>query len=376
MPEAKNASFLEHFGDLPDPRVERQKRHKLIDILTITLCAVICGAEGWTDVEDFGKAKHDWLKSFLDLPNGIPSHDTFGRVFSALCPKAFQQAFVNWVEAIRQQFHGEIINVDGKCLRGSHDQALGKNAIQMVSAWSTSNRLVLGQVKTEAKSNEITAIPELLQSLALTGCIVTIDAAGCQKKIAEQIIKQGSDYVLALKGNQGTLHDDVIDYFETAAQDGFKGIDHQYWEQTDKGHGRIEVRRYWVITDLEWLNHKEKWKGLNLIGRVESERHIGDQVSSEKRYYIASMNGEAKPFAEAVRGHWGIENSLHWCLDVSFGEDASRVRKGYASENLAVVRHISLNLIKQEKTSKRGVKARRKLAAWDNAYLQRILGFG
>ena len=258
-------------------------------------------------------------------------------------------------------------------MRGSHDRANGKTAIQMVSAWATESNLVLGQVKTDDKSNEITAIPELLRSLALKGCIVTIDAAGCQKKIANQIREQDADYVLALKGNQSGLHQDAIDFFKIAQADGFKGIEYDYFEETNGGHGRVEVRRCWTLTQSNWLTNLKPWRDLNALTMIEAERHIGEKVSVEQRYYISSLLGDAKQMAKAVRGHWGIENSLHWCLDVAMGEDASRARTGNSATNFAVIRHVALNLLKAEKTSKLGIKAKSKACGWDHAYLLKVL---
>jgi len=369
-----NTSLLEPFEKVEDPRVERQMRHELIDVIGVALCAVICGAQCWTEIEQFGNAKKDWLQTFLKLPNGIPSHDTFGRVFAAINPVDFQSAFVNWVKDVNGVFNDEIIAVDGKCLRGSHDRASGKAAIYMVSAWATNNRLVLGQVMTDEKSNEITAIPELLHSLVIKDCIITIDAAGCQKKSAAQIREQGGDYVLALKGNQSNLHQDTIDYFEIASKDKFKGIQHDYFEETDGGHGRVEVRRYWTLTQPDWLAGIEAWRDISMLGMVEAERHVGEKISVEKRYYIASLKGDAKQFAKAVRGHWGIENRLHWCLDVGMGEDAYRSREGNSAANFAVLRHAALNLLKVDKTKKIGIKAKGKTCGWDHGYLLRILG--
>lgn len=366
-------SIREHFASLPEPRIDRQKRHDLIDIVSITICAVIAGAEAWTDVEAFGKAKEPWFRSFLELPNGIPSHDTFGRFFSLLDPQAFQKAFTQWVQAVNEVLKGQVIAVDGKCLRRSHDRHDNQSAIYMVSAWASANELVLGQVKTDEKSNEITAIPKLLQALEISGCIVTIDAAGCQKKIAAQIRSQEADYILALKGNQGNLRDHVEDYFTAALAHDFRGIAHDYLETTDGGHGRVEVRRHWTIDEFGGFPGKAAWKDLRTIGMVESERHIDDEVTTERRYYIASLTSDAKQFAAGVRAHWGVENALHWSLDVSFREDDCRVRKGYASENFATVRHIALNLLKKDKSFKRGLKAKRLRAGWDNDYLIKVL---
>ena len=373
MQEKKPVAIVEHFKDIEDPRIERGKLHNLIDIIAIAICAVICGADTWEDIELFGETKQEWLKQFLELPNGIPSHDTFGRVFSIISPVEFQRSFLNWIKAISESIEREVVAIDGKTSRRSYDKSKGKGAIHMVSAWATANRVVLGQVKTEDKSNEITAIPELLDILALNGCIVTIDAMGCQKNISAKIIEKGADYVLALKGNQGILHEDIKLFFQDAKETSFKDIHHDFYETIDGDHGRIETRRYSIVSDIEWLEGKADWKEIKSIGMVESEREIGDKVTKETRYYISSLPSNAKLFGDAVRKHWGIENSLHWVLDVVFREDECRIRKGHAAENFAVLRHIALNLIREEKSIKRGAKGKRLKAGWDNDYLSKIL---
>jgi predicted transposase YbfD/YdcC len=369
------ASIAEHFKQVKDPR-DLSVDHLLIEIITIALCGVICGADNWVEIEQFGKAKEKWLRTFLRLPNGIPSHDTFGRVFRVIDPEQFQSSFVSWIEAISQITAGQIIAIDGKRLRRSHDGRLGKAAIHMVSAWASANRLVIGQVKTDEKSNEITAIPQLLELLALKGCIVTIDAMGCQTNIARLIIAAEGDYVLALKGNQGTLHRDVQDLVAYAQQINFRDVAHDFHQTVEKNHGRLEIRRHWTLSDPEFMTFVDpggKWTGLQSIGLVEAQRTIADQTSIEHRYYISSLPGDAAQFAQAVRTHWEIENKVHWLLDVAFQEDLSRVRTGYGAENFAVLRHMALNLLRHETSVKCGIKAKRLKAGWNEDYLLKVL---
>jgi predicted transposase YbfD/YdcC len=341
---------------------------------------VICGADSWVEVERFGHAKEDWLRTFLGLPNGIPCHDTFGRVFARLDPQAFERCFLNWVRSLAGEAAAQVVAIDGKTLRRSHDHSAGTAALHMVSAWATASRLVLGQVAVAAKSNEITAIPALLRVLDLQGATVTIDAMGCQTAIARAIREREADYVLALKDNHPTLAAAVADTFSLARANDFADLaptQHAYVQTIDKGHGRVEVRRYWTISDpalLTYLDPQGAWAGLRSIGLVEAERRIGSTVTVESRYYLCSLGGEVRAFASAARGHWGVENGLHWILDIAFREDESRVRVGHGAHNLGVLRHIALNLLRQERTAKCGVKAKRLMAGWDESYLLKVLG--
>lgn len=369
----KSPSIETHFKGLSDPR-HHNRQHKLIDIMTIAICASICGADTFKQIEDFGKAKKKWLKRFLDLPFGIPSHDTFGRVFALLDPKEFQRCFIDWVQMVQETLGRQTVAVDGKTLRRSFDTDSGKKAIHMVSAWASENGFVMGQIKTDEKSNEITAIPQLLRMLELSGCIITIDAMGCQKKIAESIIKKDADYLFSLKGNHSDLHDDVKTFFDGCLKENFKDTNYDYHETIDGSHGRIETRKFWTSSDIDWLYGKRLWPGLKTIGMVESERQTGDERSKERRFFISSLDNDAKIFANAVRNHWGIENGLHWTLDIAFREDESRIRKDHAPENFAVLRHISLNLLKAEKTFKGSIKTKRLMAGWETSYLEKVIG--
>jgi predicted transposase YbfD/YdcC len=368
------ASIWEHFSVIPDPRVDRTKLHKLEDILVIVLCAVICGAETWVDIVDFAKAKETWLRTFLELPHGIPSHDTFGRVFAALDVRAFEQAFQSWIFDLAGTSEGKLIAIDGKTIRRSLDRASGRAAIHLVSAWVHENHAVFGQLAVEGKSNEITAIPKLLEMLNLKKATVTIDAMGCQKDIAQKVVDRGGQYVLAVKANQETLHEDLRLFLDDAIERDFRGIAHDSYEQTEKGHGRLETRRCWTTGQVEWLRQRHDWPGLQSIAVVDRRRQIGQEVTTERRYFISSLPGHtAQRIGQAVRNHWSVENGLHWSLDLCFAEDQSRARIGNAAENLSRVRRLALTLLKQETTAKVGIKAKRLMAGWDEKYLVRVL---
>jgi len=371
---SSNITLISEFSKINDPRLDRQKLHKLVDIFAITVCAVICGANTWNEIAQYGQSKHDWLKTFLELPNGIPSHDTIRRVFIIIDPEEFRTAFIDWVASIRPLLPETVIAVDGKTLRRSHDKTNGKSAIHVVSAWASDANMVLGQIKTDEKSNEITAIPELLDLLDISGTTITIDAMGCQKKIAEKIIDKGADYALALKKNHGDLYDDVELFFHSVKKAKPKEIPRSYFDSVEGDHGRVEIRRHWVISDIDWIADRPLWKGLQGIGMVERERHIKDHISCETSYYLLSQKLDAEEFAKKVRAHWGIENKLHWVLDVSFREDECRKRAGNAAENFAIVRHIATNLLKQENSMKKSINVKRLRAGWDNSYLMKVLG--
>jgi predicted transposase YbfD/YdcC len=375
MAASPGSTIIDHFATLTDPRVERTKEHQLLDILTIALCAIISGADEWVAMEAYGNAKREWFATFLALPNDIPSHDTFGRVFAALDPDQFQHCFLAWVQSAVALTEGSVIACDGKTARRSHDRGAGKAAVHMVSAWASANRLVLGQIAVEEKSNEITALPALLNLLMLKGCIVTIDAMGCQTAIARTIIEREADYVLALKENQETLYHEVVHLFADADATDGADYDRDHAQTVDSGHGRVEIRRYQTISDPVTLAHLDPdaaWAGLRAIGMVEAERREKGKVSRERRYYLTSL-GEAATFGRAVRGHWGIENGLHWVLDIAFREDESRARAGASAANLVVLRHIALNLLKKEQTAKVGIKNKRLKAGWDERYLLKVI---
>lgn len=381
-PKLAKASLVAHFAPMRDPRIKRRKEHELIDILVIAVCTLLCGGEGFNDMEDFGKAKYEWFKTFLKLPHGIPSHDTFNRVFAALDPQQFLDCFLRWTQSLRQAVHQEIVALDGKALRRALDK--DQSLKYVVSAWAQSNGLVLGQLKVSDKSNEITAVPELLRVLELSGCIVTTDAMGCQRKIAREIVEADADYVLALKGNQETVHEEVKAFLDhtlaerqIARPPGVKppkaAATLACLETVDKDHGRFEIRRYYQSVELDWFADRDKWEGLRSVGMVESIREIEGKSTVERRYYLSSLPLDIETFARAVRGHWGVE-SMHWMMDVCFREDQSRARAGYAAENLATLRRLALNMLKRENTKKRGIRGKQLNAGWDHAYLLRLLG--
>jgi predicted transposase YbfD/YdcC len=377
MAENPIGSIEENFAGVEDPRIERKKLHKLLDIIVIAICGVICGADNWVDIEMFGIKKEIWLRQFLELPNGIPSHDTFGRVFGLLKADQFQQCFYEWVKAVNQVTKGQVIAVDGKQLRGSLDNYLGKGAIYMVNAWANTNQVALGQRKVDAKSNEITAIPELLAMLEITGCIITIDAMGCQTEIAQQIVARQGDYVLAVKENQGHLYEDIAYLFELylKEENPLSFLD-GYHKTVDKDHGRIEIRQCWTLAADRYqqsVRRLAEWEQVHSLVLIVSERRIGQQVTTQARYFISSLKPDPIKLLEAVRSHWGVENSLHWVLDVVFDEDHSRIRKDNAPQNIAVIRQMALNLLKNEKTAKGGIQAKRLQAAWDENYLLKVL---
>ena len=366
--------LLRFFDEIQDPRMDRTKLHLLSDMLVITLCAVICGADNWTEIELFGKAKLEWLRTFLALPNGIPSHDTFGRVFSLLDPDQLERCFRRMTAALAESTGGKLIAIDGKTLRRSFDKASDKAAIHMVSAWSEMNHVVLGQVTTDAKSNEITAIPRLLEMLDIAGSVVTIDAMGCQKAIAEKIVGQDGHYVLQVKGNQATLHDRLQGTFDELTSGSLPQVPYSFHEEVNKGHGRVETRRIWTTEWIDWYPARSDWAGLKTFVCVESVRTVDGDISTARRYYISDLGGQdAKTMLQYVRGHWGIENKLHWSLDVSFREDDLRNRVGHSAENFSRMRRLALNLLRQDKSCKAGVNGKRLKACLEQNYLLKVL---
>lgn len=366
-------SIIDHFSSIQDPRQQSKIDYELLDILFLCVVAMVCGAEAWHDIELVGKARLSWFQSKGFLLTGVPISDTIARIISRLNPDEFRSCFIQWMASASSATQGQIVPIDGKRLRGSYDNKKGNSAIHMVSAFAAENGVVLGQIKTEAKSNEITAIPALLDLLDIKGCIVTIDAMGCQVDIAAKITDKKADYVLAVKDNQKNLSDEITDFFDCAKRHDFKGVSHDYFDEVSKGHGRVETRKYWISDCLDTLDNPEKWAGIKAIGMVESERYIKGITTIDRRYYIATLEKNAVAFAHAIRSHWGIENKLHWVLDVTFKEDSSRVRKDNGAENLAIVRHITLNIFRQDKTSKESIKGRRYMAALDSNFADKVL---
>jgi predicted transposase YbfD/YdcC len=370
------ADLITHFSNISDKRKPNGIRHKLIDIIVIAICGVICGADDWVMIEYFGNAKREWFETFLELAHGIPSHDTFGKVFALIDPKEFQASFLDWVHEIAEITRGQLIAIDGKTVRRSHDRIKGKEAIHIVSAWASQNGVVLGQVKVDDKSNEITAIPELLKMLDIQGCIVSIDAIGTQKEIISTILEQGGDYLLTVKRNQGILYDQIDLAFSVDCKNEFKDTPYDYAKKVEKSHGRIETRECWVTSDPEYIDYIDPegcWQQLRSLAIVKATRVIEGETSFQIRYFISSVNSGAARMMQLIRHHWEVENKLHWSLDVSFNEDRSRVRIGHAPENLALIRKMALNLLRQNKTKKCGAKTKRMLCAMDTNFLLEIL---
>lgn len=364
--------FFEYFMPMHDTRQEGKVRHKLIDILFIAVAATICRCDEWEEIEIWAIKNEEWLKQYLELPNGIPTWHTIKRVFDVIDPKQFEKNFTLWMKEVTESSEGEVVAIDGKTMRGTAEKAKKKSGAHIVSAWCSSNKLVLGQVKTEEKSNEITAIPELLEMLFIEGCIVTTDALGCQKAIAKKIVEKKADYVLALKENHALLYDEVEQYFKDAEENGFKEDNIQYHRTMEKGHGRIEERKYYYSTNISWMDAKKEWINLNGIGMVVRRCEINGVKTEERAYHIGSVK-TVEDYAKAVRQHWGIE-SIHWSLDVTFREDASRTRKGKAPENLAMLKRLTLNMLKKDKERypKKSLKRRRLHALLEEEYLQYI----
>lgn len=373
MPQTPAGTIADHFSDLQDPRSDN-RRHLLLDIIVIAICAAICDADTWTDVELFGQAKEQWFRKFLELPHGIPSHDTFSRVFALIDAEQFQESFRDWIAAVEERTEGEIVALDGKQLRRSHDKAEGKKAIYMVSAWASGNSLVLGQQKVDDRSNEITAVPQLLDMLEVAGCIVTTDAMNCQVETAKKVIENDADYVFVVKENQPRLLEAIQGLFDDP--DEMRWVDIDSETTVDEKHGRTETRQCWTTSDPEYLAYIASfadWPGLRSIGMIEVRRSTKEGTTVKRRYFISSLESNAKRLLHAVRTYWGIENKLHWVLDLAFREDESRIRKGNGPENSAVLRHIALNLLRREDTPKLSIRAKRKKAGWDNDYLLKVL---
>jgi|APSaa5957512576_1039674.scaffolds.fasta_scaffold30701_1 predicted transposase YbfD/YdcC len=366
------SNLITHLGTVPDPRIDRGKLHRLDEMLFVAICAIISGAEGWSDIEEFGRNKLDWLLQYVKLENGVPVDDTFARVFSKIAPKAFRKCLVDWTNSLRDVLNDQVVAIDGKTARRSHDRKRGKAAVHLVRAWATEQGVALGMVSTDVKSNEITAIPELLELLDISGAIVTIDAMGCQRDIADKIVSQGGDYLLAVKDNQRSLHEEIQDFFTVAQANEFDGVPYDYYEATDGGHGRVEHRRCWVSNSLSTIGSPQKWRGLTSIVMMECERHTGDTMSVDKHFYITSLAPDAKKIALAKRAHWGIENSCHWVLDVTFREDDSRIRRDHGAENIAILRQMAFNTLKQDKT-KISMRKRRIRAAQNDVFRSQLI---
>jgi predicted transposase YbfD/YdcC len=370
--KSKSSKLSDHFSELTDPR-RREVTYPLINIVVIAVCAVICGADDFVSIAHFGRTKKDWFAKFLDLTNGIPSHDRFNAIFAAIKPAEFEKCLLNWITTLHEVTDGQIIAIDGKTLRGSFDAASSKAAIHMVSAWATANHITLGQVQVDEKSNEITAIPKLLEILELNGSLVTIDAMGCQTEIAQAIVDAGADYVLAVKGNQPTLHEGIVNFFHDHFDDDFARTEARRHRSTNKGHGREEFRMYVICPVPDDLPDRERWADLKAIGVAMNIVYRDGKECSESRYYILSRKLTAKRFAEAVRSHWSIENNLHWQLDVTFQEDKCRIRKGHADANFSGLRRAALSLLKNDSSKKLGIKNKRLAAGWDESYLEQVL---
>jgi len=369
-------SILSYFAELDDPRIEKNQKHPLINVIAIAILGVICGADTWVDIERYGNAKQAWLGTFLDLSNGIPSHDTFGRVFRWLDAQQFQAQFIAWTQHICELTAGQVVSLDGKKLRRSHDQQHEQDGIWMVSAWAGENRMVLGQMKVAEKSNEITAIPRLLSALDMSGCVVTLDALGTQTAIAQRIVEADAEYILPVKDNQGTLYEDMGLLFDGFETENYSDVVYDTAKRVSEGHDRHEIRQCWVVQQPEYrayLRREQEWAKLTSLVKLLTVRQTACKSEVTIRYFISSWDTSAQTFLKAIREHWQIENSLHWVLDIAFREDDSRIRKDHAPQNMALLRHMALNLLKQETSIKVGIAAKRKMAGWDNSYLLKVL---
>lgn len=368
-------SMVGCFENLEDPRSTINRHHLLVDVIVISICAVVAGADGPVGIEEWAKKKKDWLKTHLSLPHGIPSHDTFGRVLQALKPQAFQECFIAWLTSLNKDAGsqgGRHVAIDGKALRRSHDSRRELGPLYLVSAWATESGVTMGQVATEEKSNEITAIPQLLEQLELEGTVITIDAAGCQRNIARQIVDGGGDYLLALKGNQPSVYEDVQKYFDEQMRNEFAGVRVSQWEEHDQRHGREEERYYYQLSVPSSIRNQKRWAGLKTIGMALRVAKENGEVTVEARYYLSSLRANGRRFAQLVRGHWGIENSLHWSLDMTFREDESRIRQRNLTENIAWLRRLALTLLKQH-PYQQSVAMKRRIAGWDVDFMMEVL---